>query len=249
MRNRWDQLNKFYWSNQGLVHGAIIYAILVVLVFIILVWILEIPEASVTGAGQFFADWLLFPIVIIGFYFAIKEFRKSQVLPKLEIFITGDAGVIVDGTTFILRSSDTYDTSYSLLAHVNNEGELVTPWYRIAIDLPTNVFHITEVVEVDARGHKKGIYELRWHLGNEENWGDNLNSQRRQYEFKSNGLQALYPGQTVHIATLKVEIPKIHIQKPRQGVINYSIVTDKTKIVHKEQAVIIRKEDRRPARH
>lgn len=248
MKKEWEEWKKFYRDNQGLMDGALLYTILLILAFIVLVGFLKIPDATVTGAGQFFADWLLFPTVIIGFYIAIKEFRKSQSLPKLEIFWSGDAGVIKDENAFILPAHDTSLASYRLLLHVHNTGELITIWYRVAVDLPTELFALSEIVEVDAAGNRRGIYELRWHLGNADNWGDNVNLQRRQYEFKSNGQQALYPGQSVHIATLEVTIPESFIQKPRQSQIKYSIVTDVTKMDCREQVVHIIKDDLLPSR-
>ncbi|MBE2197831.1 MAG: hypothetical protein IAE79_04415 [Anaerolinea sp.] len=244
MKKKWEEWKKFYRGNQGLglMGCALLYTILLILAFIVLVGSLKIPEASVTGAGQLFADCLLFPTVIIGFYIAIKEFRQSQITPKLEISLyTQD--VIVDNDVFILRPSNTNITSYRVLFQVNNTGELIIPWYRVTIDLSEDLFRFSEAFEEETNGNKTGIYVLRWQMGNQDNVGDHLiiseNPKKRQYEFKSNGQHALFPGQSVHLATLEVTIPAGYIQTSRQGQIMYSVVTDKTKMEYKSQTVVI----------
>lgn len=216
------------WTNRVALY-AIVYFILLIILYIVLVSILKVSENTVTSVGQLLADWLLLPTVIFGFWLAIREFRESQVRPILKIFWSWDRGVLQDGNCLILETSEHSMRRYQLLLHVSNKSEIFVIWYRITVDLPRELV-----------GWGDNRYELRWHLGEEGNWGSNVNMERIQHEFKSNGYHALYPGQQVHIATL--EIQGFPNDTSINGKIRFSIVTDKTKDAG-EQEVRIERED------
>lgn len=226
LEKRWARLKQVYAENNSLINIAFIYFIILVILYGVLTK--YFTEESITAIGQLFADWILLPTVIVGFWLTIREFRQSQITPKLEIFWNADAGVILADDLFILQANDNDDMYYTLRLHIHNIGELVTIWYRIAIDIPVEIFRFNEE-----------ICELCWHLGTDDNWGNNVSRQRTQHEFKSNGQHALYPDQSVHIATLRVNIPNGYIRTSKQGKIGYSIVTDKTRVVKKSIPVRI----------
>lgn len=99
----------------------------------------------------------------------------------------------------------------------------MTIWFRIEIDLP-----------FDLVGRGDPTHEITWHWGEEHaNWDSNMNPRTIRYVFKSNGQYALYPDEVKHLATIKLTIPP-HT-RPHSGEIEYSVVTDKTKIVRGEQ--------------
>jgi hypothetical protein len=175
--------------------------------------------SDITGVGQLFADILLFPTVIIGFWIAVTEFRKSQASPSLKLRWRGDKAVSVEKDYLILEISKYTVKQFSLFLFVKNEGKAIATWYRLAFDIPS------ELARPNSETHS-----VRWHQGDENCWSSGINTKMTRHEFKSNGQYVLYPDEEeIHIATIEIQVfPQVVY--PSRAYIPYSVVTDKTQI-------------------
>jgi hypothetical protein len=211
--------------------GLIIIVYLLISIGLYITLLFFFPESTITSVGQLFADVLLFPIVIIGFWITFTEFRKSQVLPKIQLFWMGDIATDRDGDQVILEVAEYNSKRYYLSLFAQNSGAIMATWYRINFMVP----HALSSPNSDT-------HKVRWHRGQSPDWNSSLNGEETIHEFKSNGQYALYPGETVHIATLEVYLfPQINYPKDIQ--IRYSIVSDRTQIEYGVCSLQIREEN------
>jgi hypothetical protein len=196
---------------------VVLYLIVTIIVFSVLTRCFSISDIS--DVGQLFADVLLFPTVIVGFWIAITEFRKSRALPDLKLLWRGDAATRVEGDSLVLETSEHYDKTFFLTLFTRNDGTSMATWYRINFDVPG------ELARPNSDSHT-----VQWHRGEEDCWSSGVNPRMTRHEFKSNGQYALYPGdEEIHIATLEIRLFR-QIKYPNQAQVNYSVVTDRTKI-------------------
>lgn len=216
------------------IHAAILlllYLLATISIFVVLACYFEISISDITGVGQLFVDALLFPTVIIGFWIAITEFRKSQALPDLKLLWGGDMWTGLEGGSLVLETSEYNDKRFFLLLFVRNDGKAMTTWYRLSFDVPSEL----------ARPNSD-LHAVQWHKGEQTCWGAGVSTEMTRHEFKSGGQHPLFPGDEVHIATLEVRLlPKIDY--PNEVRIPYSVVTDRTQIQHGECMIRIRPEN------
>lgn len=214
------------------IHTAIsllLYLLVTIVAFVVLTHYFCISDIS--DVGQLFADVLLFPTVFVGFWITITEFRKSRDLPDLKLLWQGDVATKIEKDSFVLETSKYDVKTFFLTLFVKNDGMSMATWYRISFDVPG------ELARPNSDSHT-----VQWHRGEQDCWSKGINPRVTRHEFKSNGQYALYPGdEGIHIATLEVKLfPQI--QYPDQVQINYSVVTDRTKIQYGIRKIKIRPE-------
>lgn len=186
---------------------------------------LRLPDSLIIGYGQLLSGWIFLPVAIILLAFALWEFGKLRVKPVLRLEWRGDNEegdwLVVDG-----RSNHTPE----LNLYVRNEGQAVVVWYRITVELPQ---------ELVALGEDKVSFE--WAVGRPENGSHSITIEEDViiHDFKSSGRPALYPDEQTPVATLRIT-PREGDDTSWQGKIRSYIVTDKTRVVHKEQKVRLR---------
>jgi len=213
---------------------ATVIAVAFGLLFIFLsLWVLILFHELQGGADvwQLILDLILLPTVIIGFVMAIKEFRKSQALPNLELLWSGGMTVTREGKPFILEASEHREKNFPLLLHVKNDGTSIATKYRIRFDVPRELV-------------AQKTLQVHWERGGDDCREISTTLDTKRYEFKSNDQYALYPGEVVHFATLKIKLLP-QSQYPEQVLIRHSVVTDKTKIQHGVLKLKIRKPTKR----
>lgn len=188
--------------------------------------------SDISDVGQLFADVLLFPTVIVGFWLAITEFRKSRALPGLKLLWRGDAATNLERESLVLETSGYGVKTFFLTLFVRNDGASMATWYRISFDVPG------ELARSNSDSHV-----VQWQRGEQDCWSSSVNPRMTSHEFKSNGQYALYPGdEEIHIATLEIRLfPQI--EYPDQVPVSYSVVTDRTKIQYGVCKIKIRPEN------
>lgn len=183
---------------------------------------LRLTDSMIIGYGQLLSGWIFLPIAIILLAFALREFGRSNVRPVLHLEWQGDNEdgdwLVVDGRS---------NTTHTLNLDVRNEGEAVVVWYRITVELPQELVALGE-----------DIVGFEWAIGSRENGNYSQTAEEDViiHDFKSNGRPALYPDEQTHVATLRFTNHEGN-GRSWQGKIRCYIVTDKTRIVHKEQKV------------
>jgi len=206
--------------------GIIGYILLLIISFFILKdFFLLKKEDTIPSYGQLLADWILLPTAIVLFIIAINEFRKTQVKPKLFIFWAPDRGILIEKECFVLRSGKDDARYYKLMLQVGNEGPIVAPSFRVTVELPRELI-----------GFSEHTHKFNWI----DDWSNQGNLERKLLEFQSDGNNALYPGQQVHIATLDFTVPPNN--KSMMGKIRFSLAANNVKI-EKQQEIRIEKED------
>ena len=219
-------MNNWHIRISGLL---LLYLVGAVAIFVVLTFFFTIQD--ITSVGQLFADVLLFPTVIIGFWITITEFRKSQATPKLTLTWHGDVSTYPDGDSLVIETPKYGDKRVWLMLFVKNESKTMTHWYSISFDIPSGLSR-----------PMADTHTVRWHRGDKSCWSEAVNLEMRRYEFKSNGQFALYPNENIHIATIEIDIfSQIHY--PDQVQIPYSVVTDKTEVQYGEYKIKIRPEN------
>jgi hypothetical protein len=193
---------------------AIIYILVLVGVFALLAQFFDVTD--ITGIGQLFADWLLLPTIIIGFWITIREFHKAQEKAEVRFSCHGDSAIIFKDDSFVVETSKQQEKRYKLHIYLENSGTVMTNWFRLEIQIPRNLTGIQEADKV-----------IRWYLGNEDNWKREENNDQVNYIFSSNGEHALFPGEKIHIGTFKI-ILLPNRTYPERVEIKQSIVTEKT---------------------
>ncbi len=165
---------------------------------------------------QLFADILLIPIVVIGFYLAIREFRKSQEKPDLDLWweITGEK---LKSTTIKYHQHEPIThISRSLL--ITNNGNAVTSWFKVTFCLPSD---LTQSRVYTADGNKE-VWETKTY------WSVYSHRAQNCYSFKSNGEIASYPGSDEPLCQISFRIEG-NISYGAEYQIPYDIYSDRGK--------------------
>lgn len=185
------------------------------------------------SAMQVLIDLILLPTVVFGFWYATNEFRNSQARPSLSLnWNNAD-----ENKSITLEIPRQERKIHRLRLYVTNHGNLLATWFMIEIEAPTF-------------GDRRDI-NFYWHLGDEHNQKTEYGIQdvaitTVKYRFSSNGVFALYPGESKHIGTLEIAIYSPHISGKtyhNNEIIRYSIVTDRTLLIESIISVNFEEED------
>lgn len=202
---------------------ALVGVILYVTLCIGLVWVFFKPFDA--GAMQVVLELLLLPTVIIGFLYATNEFRKSQLRSDLDLHWDFDALIRKDDSSVILDMPRHEHKIYFLKLHLENKGELLTNWFAIEVEVPTF-------------GDYRDI-QFDWYIGDSNYWSTEVVPQNGRvkalkHRFSSNGQLALFPGESRHVATLRISVYSPHIAGRNYSTgeeLRYSVVTDTSSVV------------------
>lgn len=189
--------------------------VLIYLVFAVLALVFLLITNQIT-----MYELVLFPTVVIGFWIAMAEFRKSQVYPQIKLHWQGDMSTGFEDDALCVVAPKNEEKIIYVNLFVENIGDGLTTWYRISFDIPR------ELAAPMSEAHK-----VSWLIGTKEsNWNEGSNLQATRHSFNSNGQYSLYPDEgQIHYASLAI-ILFPGLKYPNVTEIAYSVVTDKTKI-------------------
>jgi hypothetical protein len=206
---------------------AVLYIVASVVVFVGLARCFTVSDIS--DVGQLFAEVILLPTVIVGFWITIQEFRKSQTGPILVLEWTGDVATRLEKGVLILEMSEHCVSKYHLNLLLRNEGQSISTWYRIAFEVP----HTLAAVGSDS-------HRVQWHRGDKTNCTAAISTEMTRHQFDSNGQYGVFPGDDpIHIASLDLSFFPAH-PPASESSIPHSVVTDKTPIQRGRCQIAIR---------
>jgi hypothetical protein len=208
-------------------NGSIPWKIIVAVVILLLV-VLSLALAIVSrliglsygdtfSLGQFILDLILLPTVIIGFFIAVHEFRKTQHTPDMDILWETEPGkyhkvLVIDAQQYKQQGARPV---------IVNSGKSVALWYIIQFDVPTKLI-------TDIGGNLDGLaLARRWvfHAGDQENWRVDLLEKHIRIVFTSNGKIASYPGYPLPLGILDLT-PTNYEDKEQWYDISFNIMTE-----------------------
>ena len=196
----------------------IIISILFILLTAAIYFIIESKVGKdISGDIQVILEIIGLPIIIIGFYIAIEEFRRTQLIPDLRLYWQGDAATQYEGENIIVyEHSPYYEKKYYLHLYIQNKGNILGNWYRIQFEIPRVI-----------ATYQSEQQNVKWNMGDSKNIATLVNSDIVRHVFKSNGDFGIYPDETLPIATWEVRIFQ-NVHYPKTASILTSVVTDKT---------------------
>jgi len=182
-----------------------IWALCFIVIFIYKICVPGSSQGDLFSLGQLFLEFTLIPIAVLGFWYAVQEFRKSQRRPHL--FLAWDDDTI-DGqeksTTYVPGQTGEGEKKYSRISRsiaLHNDGKNVAIWYSINLSFPTELFRRRDIPE----GLNPELMRLSgFHrAAGGEHWEETRGPSIGEDIFRSNGTLASYPGQMLTLGRLE----------------------------------------------
>jgi hypothetical protein len=144
---------------------------------------------------------LLLPTVIVGFSIAMREFKRSQDIPILDLVWEIEPGKYDKS----IKLDNGLNINQAARPVVVNNGKAVAVWYVVHFDIPLTLLNDLGITTPD-------LIVTRWlgHVGDQSNWRQDVLGDCLRIVFMSNGTTGSYPYYPLvlgmfHLSALKVE--------------------------------------------
>ena len=220
---------KSTWGNLSI--GLLIFGVIAlsVLTFLFVLdvssWIMRDDIADTLAFGQLCFDALVLPTAAIGFIIAVREIRKAQRAPKLDLrWQHWMKGLTTSIDTYDLHEPDDgHDFGKVVLV---NEGSSIAIWYLVQMEIPTEILLHQKVMINGEEEYFVSDETWRAIVGEAGGtWVVDRPIGKLILRFMSMGAVASFPGHPLPICEIYFET-YLRSGKSEEIKIPYKIVTD-----------------------